>query len=163
MYTVSPTLTFELLQNKTNAVQEVPIQTPGENEILVRVKAIAINPTDWKRSSFSTNMCRNPPNPPPLCTQMPSGLRSLGLTSAATLLGRSSKLGQTSKLTSKSVIRSLRLFVEGFPGSGEHSPSTPRRSRISRSSSLREPGRLKKLPLSAFRSSLISVHPFEGR
>lgn len=35
-------------ENKTTAVKNVPIQTPGENEILVKVKAVAINPTDWK-------------------------------------------------------------------------------------------------------------------
>jgi len=41
-------------ENKTTAVQEVPIQTPGENEILVRVRAIAINPTDWKHTKWLT-------------------------------------------------------------------------------------------------------------
>jgi hypothetical protein len=44
--------TLNMVQNKTTVVQEVPIQTPGENEILVRVRAIAINPTDWKRMWF---------------------------------------------------------------------------------------------------------------
>jgi len=39
-------------QDATTAVQKVPIQTPGENEILVKVGAIAINPTDWKRSPY---------------------------------------------------------------------------------------------------------------
>ena len=34
----------------------MPIQTPSEDEILVKVKAIAINPTDWKRSSFRIAM-----------------------------------------------------------------------------------------------------------
>lgn len=34
------------------AVQEVPIQTPGENVILVEVGAISINPADWHFSSL---------------------------------------------------------------------------------------------------------------
>lgn len=29
-------------------MREVPIQVPGENEILVKVSTIGINPTDWK-------------------------------------------------------------------------------------------------------------------
>ncbi|KAF9648259.1 GroES-like protein [Thelephora ganbajun] len=41
-------------ENKTNAVQEVPIQSPGENEILVKVGAVAINPTDWKHTKWLT-------------------------------------------------------------------------------------------------------------
>ena len=43
------TLTLELVQDGTGALQEVPIQTPGKNEILV---GVVINPTNWKRSSF---------------------------------------------------------------------------------------------------------------
>ena len=30
------------------AVKVVPTQVPGENEVLVKVAAIGINPTDWK-------------------------------------------------------------------------------------------------------------------
>ena len=45
-------LTLRFVQDKTNAVQDLPIQVPGENEVLVEVKAVAINPTDWKRSLF---------------------------------------------------------------------------------------------------------------
>ena len=39
------------IQNRTALVQQVPVAMPGDYEILVRVKAIAINPTDWKRAS----------------------------------------------------------------------------------------------------------------
>jgi len=34
----------------TVKTEERPIPTVGENEILVKVSAIAINPTDWKRA-----------------------------------------------------------------------------------------------------------------
>jgi len=36
--------------DKTVKTEERPIPTVGENEILVKVFAIAINPTDWKRA-----------------------------------------------------------------------------------------------------------------
>ena len=63
-------LTLELVQNGTNVLQEVPIQTLGENEILVRVKAVAINPTDWKRLSLSVPICaKSSPKPHPLVTK----------------------------------------------------------------------------------------------
>lgn len=35
--------------DKTVKTEERPVPTVGENEILVKVSAIAINPTDWKR------------------------------------------------------------------------------------------------------------------
>jgi hypothetical protein len=38
------------IQNRTALVQQVPVAMPGDHEILVQVKTIAINPTDWKRS-----------------------------------------------------------------------------------------------------------------
>ena len=38
------------IQNRTALVQQVPVAMPGDHEILVQVKAIAINPTDWKRA-----------------------------------------------------------------------------------------------------------------
>lgn len=63
-------LTLELVQNKTTAFQEVPIQTPGENEILVKVKAVAINPTDWKRSLFRIPISGRSLNRLPLVAQM---------------------------------------------------------------------------------------------
>lgn len=66
-------LTAELAQNKTNAVQEVPIQVPGEGEILVRVRAVAINPTDWKRLPFSITTCGSSLNRYPLITQIRNG------------------------------------------------------------------------------------------
>lgn len=50
------TLIFVPVQNGTTAVREVPIQTPGENEILVKVKAISINPADWQCSSLSISI-----------------------------------------------------------------------------------------------------------
>lgn len=34
----------------TVKAEERPIPSVGENEILVKVSAIAINPTDWKRT-----------------------------------------------------------------------------------------------------------------
>ena len=34
----------------TVKTEERPIPTVGENEILVKVSAIAVNPTDWKRA-----------------------------------------------------------------------------------------------------------------
>lgn len=36
--------------DKTVRTEERPVPTVGENEILVKVSAIAINPTDWKRA-----------------------------------------------------------------------------------------------------------------
>lgn len=36
-------------EDATIKTEERPIPTVGENEILVKVSAIAINPTDWKR------------------------------------------------------------------------------------------------------------------
>ena len=36
--------------DKTIKPEERPIPAVGENEILVKVSAIAINPTDWKRT-----------------------------------------------------------------------------------------------------------------
>lgn len=36
--------------DKTVKTEERPIPTVGENEILVKVSAIAVNPTDWKRT-----------------------------------------------------------------------------------------------------------------
>jgi len=36
--------------DKTVKTEERPVPTVGENEILVKVFAIAINPTDWKRA-----------------------------------------------------------------------------------------------------------------
>ena len=38
------------IQNRTAMVQQVPVAMPGDNEILVQVMAVAINPTDWKRA-----------------------------------------------------------------------------------------------------------------
>jgi len=38
------------LQNRTGLVQQVHVAMPGNNEILVRVRTVAINPTDWKRA-----------------------------------------------------------------------------------------------------------------
>ena len=37
----------------TVRTEERPIPTIGENEILVKVSAIAVNPTDWKRTLLS--------------------------------------------------------------------------------------------------------------
>ena len=34
----------------TVKTEERPVPTVGENEILIKVSAIAINPTDWKRA-----------------------------------------------------------------------------------------------------------------
>jgi len=49
-----PSLTQALmttrLQNRTALVQQVHVAMPGNNEILVRVRTVAINPTDWKRA-----------------------------------------------------------------------------------------------------------------
>jgi len=49
-----PSLTQALmtirLQNRTALVQQVHVAIPGNNEILVKVKTVAINPTDWKRA-----------------------------------------------------------------------------------------------------------------
>jgi len=39
----------------TVKTEERPVPTVGENEILVKVSAIAINPTDWKHSRRDTN------------------------------------------------------------------------------------------------------------
>jgi len=33
-------------------IQERPIPTPGEGEILIRNRALALNPVDWKRQSW---------------------------------------------------------------------------------------------------------------
>lgn len=41
--------------DKTVRAEERPIPTVGENEILVKVSAIAINPTDWKHSRRLTS------------------------------------------------------------------------------------------------------------
>lgn len=42
------------IQNRTALVQQVPVAMPGDNEILVQVKTVAINPTDWKRAHVVT-------------------------------------------------------------------------------------------------------------
>ena len=54
------------IQNRTTLVQQVPIAMPGDNEILVRIKTIAINPTDQKRA------CAPPSQPPVELTPTPS-------------------------------------------------------------------------------------------
>lgn len=125
------TLMLNLLQNGATVVQEVPVQTPGENEILVRVKAVAINPTDWKRLLFSLPIGQKFTRP--LVVQMQGYSRKLGLTLVPTLQERLSKLDRTSRPTSRLVIRSLHLFVEGYLESEEHSRSTLRHSLILRS------------------------------
>ena len=38
----------------------VPTQVPGENEVLVKVAAIGINPTDWK-SEWATSVTPRSP------------------------------------------------------------------------------------------------------
>ena len=38
--------------DKTVKTEERPVPSVGENEILVKVSAIAVNPTDWKRTSI---------------------------------------------------------------------------------------------------------------
>ncbi|KAF8579984.1 GroES-like protein [Ramaria rubella] len=43
-------------EGKTVAVQDVPVPTLGDNEVLIKVVAIAQNPTDWKHVEF-----RSPP------------------------------------------------------------------------------------------------------
>ena len=42
----------------TVMTEERPTPTVDENEILVRVSAIAINPTDWKRTSIRSQRQR---------------------------------------------------------------------------------------------------------
>jgi len=56
------------IQNRTALVQQVPVAMPGDNEILVRVKTVAINPTDWKR----TCRHRDPPEPDLPSLSLPS-------------------------------------------------------------------------------------------
>ena len=38
-------------QNKTVAVEEKPVPEIGDNELLVKTEYLAVNPTDWKRTS----------------------------------------------------------------------------------------------------------------
>lgn len=38
-------------QTKTVAVEEKPVPEVGDNELLVKVEYVAVNPTDWKRMS----------------------------------------------------------------------------------------------------------------
>lgn len=46
--------------DKTTRAEERPIPTVGENEILVKVSALAINPTDWKRTLASSCVMKGP-------------------------------------------------------------------------------------------------------
>ena len=39
--------------NETAKVEEVPVPEIDDNEVLVKVVALAQNPTDWKRASLS--------------------------------------------------------------------------------------------------------------
>ena len=48
------------LQNRTALVQQVHVAMPGNNEILVRVKTVAINPTDWKRACVAIKLLYQP-------------------------------------------------------------------------------------------------------
>ena len=43
--------------NKTAVVQEIPVPTIDDNEILVQTVAVALNPTDWKCASFIVAFC----------------------------------------------------------------------------------------------------------
>ena len=36
------------IEGRTASVQSIPVPTPGEGEILVKVHYVAQNPTDWK-------------------------------------------------------------------------------------------------------------------
>ena len=42
--------------DKTAKVEEVPVPEIDDNEVLVKVVALAQNPTDWKRASFSFSL-----------------------------------------------------------------------------------------------------------
>jgi len=39
-------------QTKTVAVEEKPVPEIGDNELLVKIEYLAVNPTDWKRASI---------------------------------------------------------------------------------------------------------------
>jgi NADPH:quinone reductase-like Zn-dependent oxidoreductase len=70
------------IQNRTALVQQVPVAMPGDNEILVRVKTIAINPTDWKRACVVIETLRNLSHiptsfPPPQQTSSSSAVSPL--------------------------------------------------------------------------------------
>lgn len=55
---------------------DLPVPTPGEGELVVKVRASGVNPADWKRRS---NM-RNSPDPFP--GQTPMGLEAAGVVEA---------------------------------------------------------------------------------
>ena len=48
-----------LVEKGKVAVKEQPLPKLGDNEILVHVKAVALNPTDWKVRIFSSTRSTN--------------------------------------------------------------------------------------------------------
>ncbi len=50
--TTPKTMKAQVVQaNKTIKIEEKPVPTIGDDEVLVEVTAVAQNPTDWKRTS----------------------------------------------------------------------------------------------------------------
>ncbi len=48
---IPKTMKAQVVQaNKTIKIEERPVPTIGDDEVLVKVTAVAQNPTDWKRT-----------------------------------------------------------------------------------------------------------------
>ena len=83
MATQEKNLAAVLLSPQTDlVVQERPIPTPGPGELLVRTKAVGLNPIDWKRQAWNFLI---PSYPVVLGTGMPPYLPYLPTTPGKTL------------------------------------------------------------------------------